>query len=48
MAQDVSYPGEGSVCACEKGEIHYFGVKCPIDQLGLTGLLYLLKFVFPC
>ena len=31
MAQDVIYPGEGSICASEKGEIHYFGVKCPID-----------------
>ena len=31
MAQDVIYPGEGSVCASEKGEIHCFGVKCPID-----------------
>ena len=31
MAQDVIYPGEGSVCAGEKGEIHCFGVKCPID-----------------
>ena len=25
MAQDVIYPGEGSVCAWEKGEIHCFG-----------------------
>ena len=31
MAQDVIYPGEGSVSASEKGEIHCFGVKCPID-----------------
>ena len=31
MAQDVIYPGEGSVCISEKGEIHCFGVKCPID-----------------
>ena len=31
MAQDVIYPGEVSVCAREKGEIHCFGVKCPID-----------------
>ena len=31
MAQDVIYPGEGSVCTREKGEIHCFGVKCPID-----------------
>ena len=27
MAQDVIYPGEGSVCAREKGEIHCFGVN---------------------
>ena len=31
MAQDVMYPGEGSVCPEEKGEIYSFGVKCPID-----------------
>ena len=31
MAQDVLYLGEGSMCTSEKGEIHYFGVKCPID-----------------
>ena len=31
IAQDVIYSGEGSVCAGEKGEIHCFGVKCPID-----------------
>ena len=30
-AQDVIYSGEGSMCAYEKGEIHHFGVKCPID-----------------
>ena len=30
-AQDVIYPGEGSMCTLEKGEIHCFGVKCPID-----------------
>ena len=30
MAQDVIYPGEGSVCTWGKGEIHCFGVKCPI------------------
>ena len=29
--QDVICPGEGSMCALEKGEIHCFGVKCPID-----------------
>ena len=31
MAQDVIYPGEGSMCALEKGDIHFFRVKCPID-----------------
>ena len=31
MTQDVIYPGEGSVCTLEKGEIHCFRVKCPID-----------------
>ena len=31
MAQDVIYPGEGSMCTWEKGEIHCFGVKCPIE-----------------
>ena len=30
MAQDVICPGEVSVCTWEKGEIHCFGVKCPI------------------
>ena len=31
MAQDVIYPGERSVGTWGKGEIHCFGVKCPID-----------------
>jgi len=31
MAQDVIYPGEGFVCALEKGVIHCLGVKYPID-----------------
>ena len=31
MAQDVIYSGEGSMCTCKNGEIHCFGVKCPID-----------------
>ena len=31
MAQDVIYPGEGSMHTWEKGEIHCFGVKCSID-----------------
>ena len=30
MAQGVIYPGEGSVCTWEKGEIHCFGMECPI------------------
>ena len=29
MAQDVIYPGEGSMSTLKKGEIHCFGVKCP-------------------
>ena len=31
MAQDVIYPGEGSMCTLENGEIHCFVVKYPID-----------------
>ena len=31
MSQDVTYPGEGSMSTWKKGEIHCFGVKCPID-----------------
>jgi len=31
MAQDVIYPGEDSVYAWEKCEIHCFGVKRLID-----------------
>ena len=31
MAQDVIYPGEGSVITGKKGEIHCFRVKYPID-----------------
>ena len=49
MPQDVIYPEEGSMCTREKGEIHCFGVKCPIRyQLHLTDPLHHLKFVFPC
>ena len=47
MAQDVIYPGEGSMSTWEKrwnslfyGEISYR------YQLGPTSLLYYLKFVF--
>ena len=32
MAQDMIYPGEGSMCTLEKGEIHCFGMKCPMDR----------------
>ena len=32
MAQDVIYPGEGSMSTWKKGEIHCFGVKCPIQH----------------
>ena len=31
MAQDALSPGECSACPGEKGEIHFWGVKCPID-----------------
>ena len=31
MVQDVICFGEGSVCTWEKGEIHWFRLKCPID-----------------
>ena len=31
MTQEVIYLGEDSVCTRVKGEIHCFGVKCPID-----------------
>ena len=49
MAQDVIYPGEGSMCTWEKGEIPCFGGEMSYRyQLGLTVLLYHLKFVFPC
>ena len=32
MAQDVIYPGEGSMCTLEKVEIHCFGMNCPIGE----------------
>ena len=49
MAQDVIYPGEGSVRALEKKVkfIVWGEISCKY-QLGLTGLLHYLKFVFPC
>ena len=31
MAQYVIYSGEDSLCTWEKGEVDYFGLKCPID-----------------
>ena len=49
MAQDVIYPGECSMCTWEKGEILFFLDEMSYRyQLGLTGPLYHLKFVFPC
>ena len=48
MAQDMIYPGEGSVCAWENGEIQFWGEMSYRYQLGLTGLLYHLKFAFLC
>ena len=49
MAQDVMYPGEGSMSTWEKGEIHCFGGEMSYRyHLGLTGPLYHLKFVLPC
>ena len=48
MAQDVIYSGEGSVCTREKDEIDFWGEMSYRYQLGLTGSLYHLKFVFPC
>ena len=49
MAQDVTYPGEASVCTREKGELHCLGGEMSYRyQLGLTGLWHHLKFVFPC
>ena len=48
MAQDVIYPGEGSMCTLEKVEIIFWDEMSYRYQLGLTGLLYHLKFVFPC
>ena len=40
MGQDVIYPGEGSMCTGEKGEIHCFGGEMSYRyQLGLTGLV---------
>ena len=44
MAQDVIYPGEGSMCTWEKGEIHSFGGE--MSYRYQLGLLYHLKFVF--
>ena len=53
MAQDVIYTGECFVCTWEKGEIHYFGVKCPIDisirsnwPIAQKGLCFLAYFLF--
>ena len=49
MAQDVIYPGEYSMYTWEEGENSLFlSEKSHRYQLGLTGLLYHLEFVFPC
>ena len=49
MAQDVIYPGEVP-CVLEKKVkfIFWRGDMSYRYKLGLTGLLYHLKFVFPC
>ena len=43
MAQDVIYPGEGSVCTWEKGEIHCFWEKCPIQFCSVQSLIWLFE-----
>ena len=49
MTQDVIYPGEDSMCTLRKRWNSLFGGEMSYRyQLGLTGLLYHLKFVFPC
>ena len=48
VAQNVIYPGESSMCTWEKDEFIFGGEMSFRYQLGLTGLLYHLKFVFPC
>ena len=48
MAQHVIYSREGSMCTCKNGETRCFvGEMSYTYQLGLIGLLYYLKFVFP-
>ena len=47
MAQDVVYPGDGP-CALEKKIKLFWDEMSYRYQLGLTGLLYHLKFLFPC
>ena len=46
MAQDVIYPGEGSVSTQKKVKFIVLGEMSYRYQLGITGLLYHLKFVF--
>ena len=48
MAQDVIYPGEDSCALEKKVKLIIWGEMSYRYQLGLTGLLYHLKFVFPC
>ena len=48
MAQDVIYLGEGSCAVEKKVKLIIWGEMSYRYQLGLTGLLYHLKFVFPC
>ena len=48
MAQDVIYPGEGSGVLEKKVKFIDLGEMPYRYQLGLTGLSYHLKFVFPC
>ena len=44
MAQDVIYPGEGSVSTWENSEIHCFRMKCPIAMKRIKCLgIYLPK-----
>ena len=48
MAQDVIYPGEALVRLRRRWNSLFWDEMSYRYQLGLTGLLYRLKFVFPC
>ena len=52
MVQDVIYPGEGSMCSCEKVEIHCFVVKCPMDinqfSWSIVSFKVCVSLLFPC